>query len=274
MLLLGAVHANPGAGLARSCWRARTARSSCRSRPRCRRLDHRLLDDPQAALQGVWDGELKATLGFTAAGSFFGLDIQADRNVSLDARVRSLAGNAKLQIEHLQLVDAMTVGGGLPLAVSALRLTLRAKLHGVRLDNGPSPGLRLAATGLAHLTLDIPDGPVLAEPLAGAIDAEVSFEHEPDGEDRLALRLAGAVPVPGSAVNRFGLAPADLQLTLLRPPGVGAAARPGSWRCARASCSPGSRSRCTAHCGCCPASMPPRLRGWACPTCAARCTSR
>ncbi|MBS1175753.1 MAG: hypothetical protein H6R06_165 [Proteobacteria bacterium] len=226
LLLLGAVHANPGAGVGAFVLEGAHGTVELSIQAALLPPITALLDDPQAALQGVWDGELKATLGFTAAGSFFGLDIQADRNVSLDARVRSLAGNAKLQIEHLQLVDAMTVGGGLPLAVSALRLTLRAKLHGVRLDNGPSPGLRLAATGLAHLTLDIPDGPVLAEPLAGAIDAEVSFEHEPDGEDRLALRLAGAVPVPGSAVNRFGLAPADLQLTLLRPPGVGAAARP------------------------------------------------
>lgn len=226
LLLLGALHGNPDAGV--GAFALGGARGTVELAIQAAQLPPitALLDDPQAALQGAWDGELKATLGFAAAGSFFGLDIQADRSVSIDARVRSLAGNAALQLEHLQLVDAMTVAGGLPAAVSALQLTLRAELHGVRLDGGPSPGLRLVVAGQAQLTLDIPDGPLLAEPLDGAIEAELSFEHEADGEDRLALRLSGAVPVPGPAVNRFGLAPADLQLTLLRPPGVGAAARP------------------------------------------------
>lgn len=225
-LLLGGLHSRPGAGV--GLFSLDGAQGTVELSIQAAQLPPitALLDDPQAALQGAWDAELKATLGFAAAGSFFGLNVQGGRSVSLAARVRSPAGDAALQLERLQLADVMTVGGGLPLAVSALQLTLRAELFGVRLDGGPSPGLRLAASGQARLTLDIPAGAVLPDGLAGAIDAEVSFEHEADGEDRLVLLLSGAVPVPGPAVNRFGLAPADLQLTLLRPPAAGAAARP------------------------------------------------
>lgn len=177
-----------------------------------------LLDDPAAALQGAWTAELDAALGFAAEGQFFGMSVAAGRAMRIHGNVRSLAGQTDLTLERLHITDQMMVEGNLPQGVGGLALLLRAELTDVRLDQGSSPGLRLEVEGEATLALSLDAGPALSQGFSGSVEAQAQFVHEPAGEDRLSLMVQTGGPVPAPGVNRFGLPPADLHLTLVRPP--------------------------------------------------------